>query len=25
MAWQGLRLAGVTEKIEGFGRLLREI
>jgi maleate isomerase len=24
MAWQALRLAGVTDKIDGFGRLLRE-
>ena len=24
MAWQGLRLAGVNDQIQGFGRLLRE-
>ena len=24
MAWRGLRLAGVDDKIEGFGRLLRD-
>lgn len=24
MAWQGLRLAGVTDRIQGYGRLLRE-
>ena len=25
MAWQSLRLAGVDDKIPGFGRLLREL
>jgi maleate cis-trans isomerase len=25
MAWQALRLAGVTGQIDGFGRLLREL
>jgi maleate isomerase len=24
MAWQGLRLAGVNDQMQGFGRLLRE-